>query len=300
VSAIGSGHYSPLRYPGGKGKLAKFIRKVIEKNGFSDGHYIEPYAGGAAIACEMLLTGIVDKVTINDASYQVYSFWNAVITETDRFVQKIYDAPLTVDYWSKQKNIFKDPLSSQFDIGFATFFLNRTNRSGILNGGVIGGQSQTGQWKIDARFNKAELIKRIESIASQSSKITVSNMDALELIKEHDRKPLSNSVIYLDPPYYLKGRDLYYDFYSSDDHAALASVIRKMRFKNWIVSYDDVEEIRALYRGQKTIVYEIGYSAKKSGMGREVMFFGRNFIIPEACGSMREYDRRAADSALTI
>ena len=66
--------------------------------------------------------------------------------------------------WEKQKRIYENT-RSEFLLGFATFFLNRTNYSGVITGGPIGGFEQKGQWKIDARFNKKSLIDRIERIS---------------------------------------------------------------------------------------------------------------------------------------
>ena len=173
-----SGRYSPLRYPGGKGKLARFMRDVVRLNGLSDGHYVEPFAGGAAIAWELLLTGIVKRVTINDINRPVYAFWRCVVEETEELNKRISDTAVSLSTWDKCKATFSDADNQDdIDVAFAFFFLNRTNRSGILNAGVIGGRDQTGKWKIDARYNKLELIQRISKIAAYGSKITVCQED---------------------------------------------------------------------------------------------------------------------------
>jgi DNA adenine methylase len=268
-------HYTPLRYPGGKGKLAPYIKELIKDNSLLDGEYVEAYAGGAAIGLELLFHDYVSRIHINDLSRPIHSFWYSVLHGTDRLCKLIHDTPLTLKEWDRQKRVFSN--QDDFDnlaLGFATFFLNRTNRSGILNGGIIGGRDQTGRWKIDARFNSDELIYRIECIAKMKRRISLTRMDALEFLKNGVPTWPSKTLIYLDPPYYMKGRELYYDFYQRADHEALAKfVISKLIRQRWIVSYDNTAAVRALYRGCQRFTYGLGYSARDWRLGTEVIFF---------------------------
>ena len=268
-------HYTPLRYPGGKGKLAPYMKSLLKANKLLDGEYVEPYAGGSAIALELLFHEYVSKVHINDISRAVYAFWNSVLNQPEKFCKLIRDTPITPRTWDRQKKIFST--QSDFDdleLGFATFFLNRTNRSGILNGGIIGGRSQTGTWKIDARFNREELIFRIQSIAKMRGRIQLTRMDALKLLQKHGEKWPAKTLIYLDPPYYEKGRHLYYDFYQPDDHAKIQGYLTTTLAKKlWLISYDNVQPIRSLYRNRQRITYSVGYSARDARQGDEVMFF---------------------------
>jgi len=289
-------HFTPLRYPGGKGKLAAFVKELMKSNGLLDGEYAEPYAGGAAIALELLLQEYVSRIHINDISRPVHAFWKSVLDETDKLVQLVRDTPLTVRAWDKQKLVIAN--SSDHDdltLGFATFFLNRTNRSGILNAGIIGGRDQTGPWKIDARYNAPELAHRIEAIANLKSRISLSREDAKKfLLKRLDRWP-GKTLIYLDPPYYIKGKELYFDFYTHKDHEQVAKlVMQKIRCQKWIVSYDNVESIKDMYKGSRSISYRIGYSAREAREGAEVMFFCDDLIIPQLAGAMLPLRKRAA------
>ena len=178
-----TGRYSVLRYPGGKGKLARFFRRFSRANSLSDGRYVEPYAGGAAIAWELLITGIVRRVSINDISLPVFAFWHSVLNATDELCKLIQERPLTVDEWDYREKTEKQPEDVDYvTLGFSFFFLNRTNRSGILNGGIIGGRDQTGKWKIDARFNRQDLICKIQKIASFKSRIELTRIDAVDFI----------------------------------------------------------------------------------------------------------------------
>jgi DNA adenine methylase len=281
-------HFTPLRYPGGKGKLAAYIKTLMKANRLLDGEYVEPYAGGAAIALELLFHEYVSRIHINDVSRPVHAFWKSVLSHTDQLSRLVKDTRLTVKTWDRQRRIMNAP--KEYDdlaVGFATFFLNRTNRSGILNGGIIGGRDQTGPWKIDARYNAPELVSRIQAIASMGSRIKLTRQDALKFLKSGAEKWQEKTLVYLDPPYYVKGRDLYYDFYEPKDHEGVAEFVRsQITRQSWIVSYDNAPAIRALYKGCPHIVYDIGYSARSARQGSEVMFFGKGLKVPPVVGSI--------------
>jgi DNA adenine methylase len=283
-------HFTPLRYPGGKAKLAAYLKEIIRCNKLYDGEYVEPYAGGAAIGLELLFQEYVAKIHINDLSQPVYSFWKAVLNDTDEICRLIKNTCLSVASWDRQKRIFANPKKhSYLELGFATFFLNRTNRSGILNAGVIGGRDQTGPWKIDARYNADELIFRIESIAKMRRKIKLTQSDALALLRHGLAKWEKKTLIYLDPPYYEQGRELYYDYYKADDHAQLAKFIdTKMQNRFWVVSYDNVVPIKKLYAGFRSVVYNVGYTAREMRTGKEVMFFSPKLSVPDLVGPVRQ------------
>jgi len=292
-------HFTPLRYPGGKGKLAEFVKAIIEDNGLGDGEYVEPYAGGAAIALELLFQEYVTRVHINDISRPVHSFWSAVLNQTEDLCRLVRDTRVSVSTWDRQKKILSNHKEHDtLAVGFAMFFLNRTNRSGILNGGIIGGRDQTGPWKIDARYNAPELIHRIESVARLKKRISLTRKDAVTLVRAGAAKWPKKTLIYLDPPYYVKGSELYYDFYSHDDHVEIASTVQsEVSSQSWIVSYDNVPEVRKLYAERRKMTYSIGYSARETRQGSEVMVFSDELDIPGIRGSMsgaRLYQARAA------
>ncbi|MBK1974777.1 DNA adenine methylase [Brevundimonas diminuta] len=294
-----SGSYSPLRYPGGKGKLARFVADLIRRNELSDGLYVEPYAGGAAVAWELLLTGVVRRVAINDISQPVHAFWDSVLNRTDDLIKLINDTAISLEERDRQKAIFDRPLEhAPLDLGFAMFFLNRVHRSGILNGGVIGGRAQTGQWKINARFNKPDLVSRIEQIADARRRIELTNLDAVALLEAGSSKWDSKTLVYLDPPYYEKGSQLYHHYYRHPDHARVSEAVKSLTTARWIVSYDDVQPIHDLYTETEWLQYSIGYSARERGRGREAMFFSDGIIVPEVTGSMIEIARCDGDLAL--
>lgn len=282
-------HITPLRYPGGKAKLAPYVKAILKENRLLDGEYVEPYAGGAAVALELLLHEYVSRIHINDVSKPVHAFWKSVLSDTEQFCRLVARTPLTVAQWDKQKRVFENiDDHDDVSVGFAFFFLNRTNRSGILNGGIIGGRDQTGPWKIDARYNARELIQRIQTIARFKDRIRLTRQDALTFLKRGVRKWPEKSLIYLDPPYYLKGRDLYFDFYEHEDHEQVARFIeREIVKQKWIVSYDNVPQINSLYERCRHVVYSIGYSARCASQGSEVMFFSDRLSIPPLTGPIK-------------
>lgn len=285
-----SGHFSPLRYPGGKGKLACFVASVIRANGLQDGTYVEPYAGGAAVAMELLLTGVVRRISINDLNLPIYAFWQAVLENTDALIRLIRDTDVSMETRNRAKLVFATSREASLELAFATFFLNRTNRSGILNGGAIGGAKQEGAWKIDARYNKEALVERILKIGRMRRRISLTNMDAIEFLNSTHRDWPKKTLVYLDPPYHDKGRDLYYNFYRHEDHANVAFATHNLQGVSWIVSYDDVDAIHDLYDGTSFIRYTIGYSARVRSRGAEAMFFSPGLKIPSVQGSMIELD----------
>lgn len=272
---------SPLRYPGGKQKLAPFIAELLRENDLINGHYVEPYAGGAGAALELLLSRQVNSVHLNDSSYAVYAFWNAILTEPERFCRSIESASLNVDEWKKHKEIVKHCINhDMFDVGFSTFFLNRVNRSGVLSGGLIGGQTQTGSWKMDARFTRNELIRRVETVAMNADAITISNLDAEEYLRANTSRLPENTLIYFDPPYFEKASGLYLNYYRKDDHSRIANVIQNKVRQKWVLSYDSAEEILSLYQNRRSFIYDLQYNASKVYKGKEVFVFCDTLNLP--------------------
>jgi len=275
-------YYSPLRYPGGKAKIAPFMQKVISVNHLSDGIYVEPFAGGAGTALSLLLEEYVHTIILNDIDRSIYAFWYSILNYTDEFCSLIESSPLTISEWRRQKEIQKEKETADLlCLGFSTFYLNRTNRSGILDGGVIGGINQTGKWKIDARFNKSELIQRIRRIANYKNRIQVYNLDAIEFIREVIIPLPKKTLIYFDPPYYNKGPWLYINHYKPEDHQHLKKVIKENIIHHWIVTYDNTPEIKDLYSEFETRLYSLNYSAANNGKGCELMFFSPGCVIPD-------------------
>jgi DNA adenine methylase len=272
--------YSPLRYPGGKGKMSAFFHEAIKENDLSDGIYIEPYAGGASIAFSLLFNEFVSEVVINDIDRSIYAFWHSVLNNNKKLCDLILKTKLDIRSWKKCKgiqNLKKE--ANLLDLGFSTFYLNRTNHSGIINGGMIGGKEQTGKWKLDARFNRKDLIERIKRIGEYRERIKLFNLDANDLIKKTFSGLTTKALCYFDPPYYAKGKALYTNYYKPEDHMKMATSIQSIKNVQWIVSYDNVPEVKRMYEKCDSLEYDLNYSAARVRQGNEIMFFSKNLIV---------------------
>jgi DNA adenine methylase len=273
---------TPLRYPGGKQKLAPFILELLMINNLSGGHYIEPYAGGAGIAMELLLNDNISQVHLNDSCESVYSFWYAILNDTDNFCRRISRASLTVMEWRRQREILSRPQDfDRLDVGFSMFYLNRCNRSGILSGGLIGGLNQTGEWKMDARFNRKELMSRIEAIALKRKAIRLYNMDAEQFITRRLPKLPRKALVYCDPPYFHKADRLYLNHYQPEDHIRIAKIIQKTIKQPWLVSYDNAREVAQCYSQRRALSFNLQYNAGPVHRGSEIFFFSDRLKLPD-------------------
>ena len=271
---------SPLRYPGGKNRLSKFIGLVIQNLNLKNCTYVEPFAGGAGIALSLLLDGVVDNIIINDYDKAIYSFWKAVKNDTSALIKKISETPVDISEWHKQHTIYEFSTSYSVELAFATLFLNRTNHSGILNAGPIGGYSQSGNWKLDVRFNKESLIEKIDKISSKKRCIRVYNQDIFVFLNKYTRQLDNNTFYYFDPPYYNKGQKLYKNFLSPKDHKRIRDIILSNIPSPWIMTYDDVPEIASLYSDCKIRRYDLTYSAANKGTASEIMIFSNSIVCP--------------------
>lgn len=267
---------SPLRYPGGKTQMSKFVEHTIEINKLNDVIYCEPFSGGAGVAMELLLTNKVNSIILNDLDIAIYSFWYALLNETKKFIKTIQEIPINLDTWYEQKNIYnklKDSHQYKFELATATFFLNRTNRSGIITGGPIGGYEQKGKYKIDCRFNKPKLIKKFEEISKYANHIRLYNLDAINLINDVLLKEVPNNLfIFLDPPYYKQGKNLYKNSFDHDKHIELSTTIKNLNKYHWITTYDNNKHIEEIYNDIHVLKYTLQYSANKKRKEQEIFF----------------------------
>jgi DNA adenine methylase len=275
-------NYSPLRYPGRKTTLYDLLNKTIKANNIVDGVYVEAFAGGAGAALKLLLLEDVYEIHLNDKDEMVYKFWYAILNHTQEFVQMIRDCELNIEEWNYRKRILQDKNLrsdlSNLEVGFTTFYLNRCNRSGIMKAGAIGGNNQTGDWKMDARFNKSELISKIEKIAYYKDRIKIYNQDAVDFLKaiEKNSADKQNLLLYLDPPYVEQGEGLYNVFYRKDDHIKLSRFLQKKSTCNWLVSYDDHPLIHSIYKEVRKNIFEFNYFANRTKVGRELVICSKH------------------------
>ena len=271
---------SPLRYPGGKAKLYPYIVELLKINNLYGETYIEPFAGGAGLALKLLINNDVKRIVINDLDPAIYSFWFCVLNDTERLCDLIENTPITPEEWVRQKSIYSAGLNDNLlEFAFATFFLNRTNVSGVIMGGIIGGIDQNGPYKIDARFNRANLISRIKEISKHRDQIILTNLDAKIFLSPSNLRHYYKAFINLDPPYVKKGKQLYKNAFSLEDHKDLYEIVSACKRK-WIVTYDICDFIKDLYAPYRSSTLDINYSINGNRKAKEYIFFSDNLDLP--------------------
>ena len=271
---------SPLRYPGGKTQLSPFVIDLVRANNLYGGVYAEPFAGGAGIAWRLLLNGDMTEVWLNDINPAIFAFWNTVVNRPDQLCERILRTDVTIEEWHRQRSILNDPQANRLDLAFATFFLNRTNRSGILKGGVIGGKEQSGNYKLDCRFNKDDLIHKIQRIHVYREVIRLSRLDAEKCIRKWAKELPRRALLNIDPPYFTQGRDLYLSFYNPEDHTRLAKLVHNLEVP-WMLTYDDAPEIEALYFDLPIYRKSLIYCAQVKRRASELMVLAPMLRPPE-------------------
>ena len=261
---------SPLRYPGGKALMTTSVQSIRTLNNLNGHAVAEPFAGGAGLSLTLLYRRETHKIHINDLDPAIHDFWCSAVHETPAVIAYLENTPVSVEEWRRWREVYRSEDSSRLDRGFAAFYLNRCNRSGIIDGGgVIGGLAQSGRWKIDARFNKDTLRDRLERIAAERERISVTGVDGIDLISTLDPE---STFFFIDPPYFKKGPTLYLNGLNPGYHTRLANKLKSMSASAWALTYDDCPEVRQLYDGWAAVhPFSLRYSAQQSREGREVL-----------------------------
>lgn len=270
---------TPFRYPGSKSSFTNVVKKIITYNRLENSVLIEPYAGSAAVTLALISEGICSKAIIGERDPLLYSFWKVVFSNPKTLIERVKKSNIDLQTWQSLQPLLRVDNPKDHDLNelaFAALFLNRTNFSGVMHAGPIGGKSQTSAYKIDCRFNKADLIQRIIGINKLKSRIKVKFGDALKLIEKS--KNIENSIFYIDPPYFLQGPKLYRHNYNTTQHMELAAVLNECKF-NWILSYDSHSVIRNLYENQSHVLTPFQYSTRKPKSENELLI--TNLDIPK-------------------
>ncbi|WP_445619362.1 DNA adenine methylase [Kushneria sp. Sum13] len=277
---------SPLRYPGGKSCLKPLLFKILKGNSLYRCHYAEPYAGGGGLALSLLYSGDVSDIHLNDIDPAIWSFWYSVLNKNQEFIELVENAKLDIDEWQRQRYIYNnESVENPLALGFSAFYLNRTNRSGVIQGaGVIGGVSQAGNYKMDCRFNKFNLVERIKRVERYKSRIHLYRLDAIEFMLS---KGFSERTFFcIDPPYVKKGPELYTNSYSLNDHVSVANTVKRLK-QPWIVTYDNSEVVKNAYSENPQYSIDVRYSLNEKKMGNEILISSDNLQLPAELKSKR-------------
>ncbi|MDG4764410.1 DNA adenine methylase [Solwaraspora sp. WMMD406] len=279
---------SPLRYPGGKGKLGPYFARLLADQAARIDTYAEPYAGGAGAGLYLLAEGYIGKLLINDLNPGIAAFWRAVLYRNEDFAERVREADVSIGAWHRHRRVYLEPEGhDDFELGYSTFFLNRCNRSGILTARPIGGLDQAGKWKIDARFNRTNLFQRIRKLEALSDSIQVTQEPAITFL-ESLSKSIKPVLLYVDPPYLVKGEELYMSSHSWGDHERLAKVLARLRHP-WVLTYDVDERVRNLYPLNRCIQYSISHTAQTQKIGREFMLFSKGLRVGDLAVSSNRH-----------
>lgn len=260
--------------------MAGLLGRIRRLNRLGVQALAEPFAGGAGASLTLLYLDEMHKIYINDADPAIHDFWWCLVYRSKAFLKKLSETRVSMAEWRRQRDIYRNPgRASRIRRGFAAFYLNRCNHSGILlNGGPIGGIKQAGKWKLNARFNKFELRRRCEKVAEHRKRIVVSGEDGINFL---DRIDADKTMLFLDPPYFNKGSTLYLDTFDEKKHRELSDCLHEMRDETWVLTYDDCPQVRAMYRGWASIrPFFLSYTANRRFRGREVLITPRWMQIP--------------------
>jgi DNA adenine methylase len=250
---------SPLRYPGSKRKLVGYLRQVIEANNLHPELFVEPFAGGASVALQLLRDDVVHNIGLIELDPLVASFWEVVFHDAEWLMGQVETIDVTIEKWHdfKQKQADGQLLTNRAR-ALACLFLNRTNFSGFMarNVGPIGGRSQNSKYKIDCRFTKPTLIHRIKQISAYQDRVEfVWNCSWADGLADVRRSQAAgdfpqNILFYLDPPFFEQAETLYTHYFTDNDHRDLRDELLQLEMP-WILSYDSVAKVKELYNGDK-------------------------------------------------
>jgi DNA adenine methylase len=294
-----SKHRSLLRYPGGKAKLLKpLLFELLRHNRTYE--YREPFFGGGAVGLGYLAADPnARKVWLNDRDVGIASLWTAVMWYPGDLKDRIKAFQPSPEAFFKIREILRAVTATAsrndiVEVGFNKLAIHRISYSGLgtMAGGPLGGRKQTSV-TIGSRWNPSQLCSVIDALHTRLAGCDVrhascTSFDFAHVIQD-DSYP---SIIYLDPPYYGKGNELYQFGFTYADHVRLAELLKASKHC-WVLSYDDCPEIRELYGWASLQVIDVSYSitaSKDKATGKKVSHTKPELLILGGKGAVRGQD----------
>lgn len=263
-----------LRYPGGKTKIKKTILSKLIKiydNDNDINEYREPFFGGGSIGLEFIKESPnIKNFWLNDKDFGIYALWKSVLSNPTELKFLVREFVPTVGKFYEFKNdlLFGEKSDDIVNIGFKKLAIHQISYSGLgtKSGSPQGGKSQKSKYKIDCRWSPNHICKNIDNINNLfcSRNIKITNLDFSEILDGGE------ALIYLDPPYYEKGGELYQYSFNFWDHLKLAESLKLTKNK-WLLSYDDCSEIRKLYSWAQTEEINLNYTINSSRNKNELL-----------------------------
>lgn len=264
---------SPLRYPGSKRRLANYIAHTLELNDLEPQLYVEPFAGGASVALQLLTEERVEQIILADLDPLVAAFWQTVFWDTEWLVHRVRRIAVTVRNW---RHFHRAIPRTRRERAIACLFLNRTSYSGIMahDAGPIGGYQQASAYAIDCRFPRERLVDRIRAVGALRDRVAhvwscswQQTLARVERMQAVGTLPKRDAFYYLDPPFFEKASALYAKWFTDDDHKTFRDRVLRIRRAKWLISYDAAPRVRELY-GERAMHVRVEqlYSAGSRGL----------------------------------
>ena len=285
---------NPLRYPGSKASFASSVGAFVTACGYTGFEIVEPFAGSASVSIDLVSSGVCSKAILIERDPLLYAFWSAVFFDTRRLCNRINKLSIDLGTWHDLRPLLAINSPDEYeliDLAVAGLFFNRTNFSGVLHAGPIGGQQQKSVYKVNCRFNKDDLIARIRAIAKLQNRVEVIFSDALGFLETQKEAVNQNRFYYVDPPYFVQGEKLYRYSFELSQHKQLAKVLSELKAP-WLLSYDRHPVIEMLYERYASSGFKFKYSSKIRKVERE--FLVTNIKLPKTLSMEKPQSKPSA------
>jgi DNA adenine methylase len=260
---------TPLRYPGGKTRAVKHILPLIPDD---VKRVCSPFFGGGSVEFALANKGV--KVFGYDKMKQLVWFWNALCGDNERLADEVESLRESfVDrngdnvtgcpkesFLRYREELKTDSFMFSYDRAAKFYAINRSSFSGAT---FSGGWSEK---SAHARFTDSS-VQRLRDFKPENFRVDYADFE--HAILSHPK-----AFLYLDPPYMLKAsqNSLYGvsgNLHKGFEHERLHSVLSTR--DRWVMSYNDCEQIREMYKDYEITTAEWSYGMNKSKKSSEII-----------------------------